>query len=61
MLYGELIRYPLSLNKKTRMVNFWNKLICSENKKLSVQVYNFMITDVERDYKWLNYIKKYFS
>ena len=61
MLYSELVRYPLSLNKKTRMVNFWNKLICSENKKLSVQVYNFMITDVERDYKWLNYIKKYFS
>ena len=60
MLYGELGRYPLSLNIKTRMVNFWNKLLCSENNKLSVQVYNFMITDVGRDYKWLNYVKNIF-
>ena len=57
MLYGELGRYPLTINIKTRMVNFWNKIICSHRNKISKQVYNYVLNDTSNEYKWLTYIK----
>jgi len=38
MVYGELGRFPLSINIKMRMVGFWNRLVSNENK-LSSHLY----------------------
>ena len=46
VLYGELGRYPLSINIKAKMINSWNKSIASHRHKISKQVYNYV-------YKWL--------
>ena len=53
MLYGELGRFPISINIKSRMISFWNRLICSTNNKLSKQIYNFILNDTGHEYKWL--------
>ena len=57
MLYGELGRHPLTINIKTRMINFWNKIICSHRNKISKKVYNYVLNDTSNEYKWLTYIK----
>ena len=57
MLYGEVGRHPLTYNIKTRMINFWNKIICSHRNKISKQVYNYVLNDTSNEYKWLIYIK----
>ena len=61
MLYGELGRYPLTINIKTRMINFWNRIICSHDNKISKLIYSYMLYDTNNLYKWLDYIKSVFS
>ena len=61
MLYGELGRFPISINIKSRMISFWNRLICSTNDKLSKQIYNFILNDTGHEYKWLSYIATIFN
>ena len=57
MLYSEPGRHPLTINIKTRMINFWNKIISSHRNKISKQVYNYVLNDTSNEYKWLTYIK----
>ena len=60
MLYGELGRYPLTINIKTRMINFWNRIINSHDNKISKLIYFYMLYDINNTYKWLDYIKTIF-
>ena len=55
MVYGELGRYPITINVKVRMISFWAKLQNSQGKKISSKLYYVM-----RNYNspWFNYIKK---
>ena len=61
MIYGELGRYPLSLNVNQRLLSYWTKLISGKSDKLSCGVYkllhNMYITG---DYKspWICKIKQ---
>ena len=57
MLYGELGRYPLTINIKTRLINVWNRIICGSHKKISCQIYKFILNDSAYEYKWLNFGK----
>ena len=46
MVYGELGRYPIEIHVKLRMISFWNKLLCNENKLSSIMIglcFNFTI------------------
>jgi hypothetical protein len=56
MLYGELGRYPLEIVIKTRIINYWCKLLMGSESKISRQCYEFMLNS-EINYKWLNYVK----
>ena len=57
MLYGELGRHPLTINIKTRMINFWNKIFCSHRNKISKQVHNNVLNGTNNEFKWLTHIK----
>ena len=61
MLYGELGRYPITINIKTRLINFWNRIICGNHKKISYQIYKFILNDSNHEYKWLNCVKSIFN
>ena len=54
MIYGELGRYPLSINIKVRMISFWCKLVNSQGDKLSSTLFGVL-----RKYNntWCNFIK----
>lgn len=56
-LYGELGRYPISIVIKSRMIAFWNRLILGDEKKLSLQIYKYMVNLPNSNFKWLNEIK----
>ena len=58
MVYGELGRYPLSINIKVRMVTFWGKLVCSQAPKLSLSLYNIAF---KTNLRWAQYIKSIFD
>ena len=59
MVYGESGRYPLEVNIKLRMLNFWSKLLC-ENNKLSSSIYKLLYEMHSRgvcNTPWLEYVK----
>lgn len=60
MLYAEFGRYPLNISIKTRMVNFWNRLITEKQTKLAYQIYKYMLNLPNFNSKWINYIKNIF-
>ena len=39
MVYGELGRYPIEITIKTRMINYWSRLINGKHNKLAFNVY----------------------
>jgi hypothetical protein len=60
MIYGELGRYPVSINVKVRMVTFWASLVNSHDFKLSsillrLAAYNSSSNDIK--ISWLTFIK----
>jgi hypothetical protein len=57
MLYGELGRYPIEIIIKSRMVNFWNKLILSSNSKYSFNCYLHMLQS-NHIFKWPSFVKQ---
>ena len=57
-LYGELGRYPLSINIKTKMISFWNRLITGKESKISLLTYQHMLSQPNLNFKWLNKIKE---
>jgi hypothetical protein len=40
MIYGELGRYPLEIDIKSRIISFWAKLLSGKELKLSKIIYN---------------------
>jgi hypothetical protein len=56
MLYGELGRYPLEIIVKTRMINFWSKLLSGSTTKISRICYENMLHSTVC-YKWLDCIR----
>ena len=63
MLYGELGRYPISINIKKRKVGFWYNLINKENKLSSI-LYRFIFNHANVhnfEYKWLANVKSIFE
>ena len=39
MVYGELDKYPVSIHIKTRMLNYWSKLLNGKQDKMSSMMY----------------------
>jgi hypothetical protein len=42
MVYGETGRYPLALRVKQRMINYWARLICSDESRLNLLMYRVL-------------------
>jgi hypothetical protein len=40
MIYGELGRYPLEIDIKSRIISFWDRIISGKELKLSKIIYN---------------------
>ena len=60
MLYGETGMEPLLLQVKTRVLNFWCKLICGKADKFSHILYTCLFKDFQNDNcnsKWLKFVK----
>ena len=58
MLYGELGRYPLEIGIKSRIINYWCKLLTGSEFKIARQCYELMLHS-EISYKWINHVKKH--
>ena len=59
MVYGETGRYPLEINIKIRLLNFWSKLLVNNNK-LSGILYQLLYKMHSLELcksEWINYIK----
>ena len=60
MVYGELGRLPMQVSIQTRMINFWSKIVCGKEDKLSYRLYRIMYYMDEHGYfhsQWLNSIR----
>lgn len=59
MIYGELGRYPLEIQVKTRMIAYWSKLLIGKETKLSKLFYNlaFHFNQEIGKIDWLDCIK----
>jgi hypothetical protein len=55
MIYGELGRYPISINVEVRRISFWDKLQNSQGTKISAKLYY-----IAKNYNnsWCNYIQQ---
>ena len=53
MLYGELGRYPINITIKSRMINYWNRIITSKHNKLSFLLYQKLRTTTQINSKWI--------
>ena len=60
MIYGELGRYPMDIQIKTRMISYWSNLINGKQTKIAAMLYKLSaITneEVSGKFKWIEYIK----
>ena len=57
MLYGELGRYPMDILIKSRMVNYWCKLVMGNRNKISKVCYDIMLNS-DTSFKWSECIKQ---
>ncbi|MCG7875884.1 MAG: reverse transcriptase family protein [Candidatus Thiodiazotropha endolucinida] len=60
MVYGELGRYPIEITVKSRMVNYWSKLISGKPQKLASLLYQRLRTNHIQS-KWHTSIRKIFE
>ena len=61
MVYGELGKYPTSTHVKTRMLNYWLRLITGKQDKICYVMYQCLLRLYnEHTFKppWLDYIRK---
>ena len=56
MLYGELGRYPIEITIKSRIINFWTRIITGNQLKLVNILYQKLLHSNEQ-FKWLNNVK----
>ena len=64
MVYGELGEFPTSISIKTRMVNFWLRLLNDKNSKYSKIVYHMLLSMVHNNVgksAWITYIRHILS
>ena len=65
MIYGELGRFPLVIYVKSRMINYWCRMLNNDNKnKLSFRIYNALLSDYVYGthlYKWFNFVENIFN
>ena len=57
MIYGELGRFPLDIFIKLRTINYWEKLVTGENKKLPVILYNLVTGSYNGNIAWFKNVK----
>ncbi len=63
VVYGELGRFPLSIDVKQRMISYWIKLIIGKEAKLCSIVYKLMYhyySTNNVNFKWLTTVKSIF-
>ena len=61
MIYGELGEYPVNIQIKIRMINFWLKLVNGRDSKYSTIIYHillFMYHSGKYCSMWLTYVKQ---
>jgi hypothetical protein len=64
LVYGELERFPLSVDIKQRMVSYWTKLISGKQTKLCSITYRLMFhlfSTQNVNFQWLTYVKGIFD
>ena len=57
-LYGQLGRHPISINIKSRMVSFWNRILVGKSEKFSLKINKYMIHLQDNNFKWPNKIRE---
>ena len=60
MVYGELGVYPLHVYAKSRIINYWARLLTGPQNKLSVVLYKTILKlyqEGNSTFKWLNNVK----
>ena len=57
-LYGELGRYPISMNTQSRVVSFWNRNLVGKSEKFILKIYKYMIHIQDNNFKWPNKIRE---
>ena len=65
MIYGELGRFPHVIYVKSRMINYWCRMLNNDNKnKLSFRICNALLSDYvygTHVYKWFNFVENIFN
>ena len=60
MVYGELGRFPMQIFIQSRMINFWSKVVCGKEDKLSYRLYKILYYMSEQGIfqsQWLHTIR----
>ena len=58
MLYGELGRYPIEIEIKCRMINFWNRLLSGKQAKLAYLFYQKLRSTPSINSRWISKIQE---
>ena len=61
-VYGELGRYPLEIDIKCRIINFWFKIVNGKQNKLSNIMFKLLLHDKETgfyNHKWILHVEKF--
>ena len=61
MLHAELGRFPLEINIKVRMINFWLSIVTGKPSKFSYILYKCLLNDTDDgiyEHKWIKYIRE---
>ena len=58
MLYGELGRYPIEIEIKCRMINFWNRLLSGKQTKLAYLFYQKLRSTPSINSRWISKIQE---
>ena len=64
MIHGEIGRFPLELQVKTRMIHFWAKILTGKNTKISYKMYEILLYLHNKDIypcKWILCIQKLYK
>ena len=60
ILYGELGRYPISIQIKSRMICFWQRIVNGKQEKIAHRLYKILLAMHEGDHfhsRWLLSVK----
>ena len=61
MIYGELERYPLIIERKVKILSYWLKIVHNESSLLVQKVYSLMYVAVTRNAmleNWASLVRK---